>query len=717
MSRARDIADSAVVINYLDSATSNIQTQINNRIQVANVAATYATKAYAAANSYVNTTLANTNSYIATIANSCNPNTSGTLTHTGTVCATTFCGSGAGLTGLNAGAVIVCSTAQICCTAGCLNYSCGNYFKFRLLGDYTLCCVLNETNATKLFFDIVPGVGGVRISTNSSFISSVPLANLTTNSKRIIEFDKVGSKWYGRAWGSNLSDSFDSYQGSSSVYAFNATGSCNCCCFNCIVSTPTATCYGSCMALRCVFLDANRLGYYICRYDVNIPGVQPQFPNNCGWRNLNNGALVKVDGKYMSIFPIKYMSSPGDPEGSPYYTPTLVTAVHDIAGSGGKMCLCNELNQACRATYCINGIGFIDQSAFDHPRIVAVSEQNDLIITHVARCSAIGGIISVDKLSAVVAGQQCTLQTICLCNPSGGCQCNCNLTIPAYQCLDNTKNIPASIWKIQCLCEAGARVSVIKYKFWKGTTACPVCHSYCIFDVCDCTSYCCSVARGYEGSGIFMSDICGKYMLIGGVASPCSVNHAFGMWSDSCWCSCTTYSISNIWCAQCSTTNNCGCCVAGASTFADEYLCHIIHFACSGCTCTYTRQNIWTRVGDTVVRSFERCGSTAQCCIPALNPGCQIFRISVWDCCIFSCKFACATCPTTPCTCYGAKYHPAICCWCREANSAWCLTTAGICGNISLYGETYSNLRDMSNNIVDFLGIRLLTAAETCAKE
>ena len=38
MSRARDIADSAVVINYLDNTSSNIQTQLNDRIQVANAA-------------------------------------------------------------------------------------------------------------------------------------------------------------------------------------------------------------------------------------------------------------------------------------------------------------------------------------------------------------------------------------------------------------------------------------------------------------------------------------------------------------------------------------------------------------------------------------------------------------------------------------------------------------------------------------------------------
>jgi len=38
VSRARDIADSAVVINYLDNTSSNIQTQLNDRIQVANAA-------------------------------------------------------------------------------------------------------------------------------------------------------------------------------------------------------------------------------------------------------------------------------------------------------------------------------------------------------------------------------------------------------------------------------------------------------------------------------------------------------------------------------------------------------------------------------------------------------------------------------------------------------------------------------------------------------
>ena len=57
------------------------------------------------------------------------------------ICATNLYGNGAGLTGLTSGVVTVCSTVQTCCTAGCLNYACGNYFKLRLLGDYTLCCV------------------------------------------------------------------------------------------------------------------------------------------------------------------------------------------------------------------------------------------------------------------------------------------------------------------------------------------------------------------------------------------------------------------------------------------------------------------------------------------------------------------------------------------------------------------------------------------------
>jgi len=41
---------------------------INDRIQVANVAAKYATKAYAASNAYVKLLLANTNAYIADVA-------------------------------------------------------------------------------------------------------------------------------------------------------------------------------------------------------------------------------------------------------------------------------------------------------------------------------------------------------------------------------------------------------------------------------------------------------------------------------------------------------------------------------------------------------------------------------------------------------------------------------------------------------------------------
>jgi hypothetical protein len=72
---------------YLRSSATGIywspiaaQTQY---LQVANAVATYATKAYAAANSYVKSTLANTNSYIATKANTSNPSTTGFFNHTG----------------------------------------------------------------------------------------------------------------------------------------------------------------------------------------------------------------------------------------------------------------------------------------------------------------------------------------------------------------------------------------------------------------------------------------------------------------------------------------------------------------------------------------------------------------------------------------------------------------------------------------------------------
>jgi hypothetical protein len=50
----------------LTSTNTALRTLINDRLQVSNANAKFATKAYAAANSYVKTTLANTNAYIAT---------------------------------------------------------------------------------------------------------------------------------------------------------------------------------------------------------------------------------------------------------------------------------------------------------------------------------------------------------------------------------------------------------------------------------------------------------------------------------------------------------------------------------------------------------------------------------------------------------------------------------------------------------------------------
>jgi hypothetical protein len=52
---------------YAASNTA-VRLLINDRIQVANVAAKYATKSYAASNAYVKLLLANTNAYIADVA-------------------------------------------------------------------------------------------------------------------------------------------------------------------------------------------------------------------------------------------------------------------------------------------------------------------------------------------------------------------------------------------------------------------------------------------------------------------------------------------------------------------------------------------------------------------------------------------------------------------------------------------------------------------------
>ena len=57
---------------YAASNTA-VRLLINDRIQVANVANKYATKAYAASNAYVKLLLANTNSYIATVAAAASP--------------------------------------------------------------------------------------------------------------------------------------------------------------------------------------------------------------------------------------------------------------------------------------------------------------------------------------------------------------------------------------------------------------------------------------------------------------------------------------------------------------------------------------------------------------------------------------------------------------------------------------------------------------------
>ena len=52
----------------LTSTNTALRILINDRIQVANVAAKYATKSYAASNAYVKLLLANTNAYIADVA-------------------------------------------------------------------------------------------------------------------------------------------------------------------------------------------------------------------------------------------------------------------------------------------------------------------------------------------------------------------------------------------------------------------------------------------------------------------------------------------------------------------------------------------------------------------------------------------------------------------------------------------------------------------------
>lgn len=75
MTRARDIADSGTIINNIDNIASDVQSQINDRIQVANTAAGYSTLAQ----------LANTNTYIASKAAASNPVITGSLSANGSI--------------------------------------------------------------------------------------------------------------------------------------------------------------------------------------------------------------------------------------------------------------------------------------------------------------------------------------------------------------------------------------------------------------------------------------------------------------------------------------------------------------------------------------------------------------------------------------------------------------------------------------------------------
>ena len=181
MSRARDIADSAVVINYLDSATSNIQTQINNRIQVANVAATYATKAYAAANSYVKTTLANTNSYIATKASSNNATiTAPTITgYTESVVAIGTVSSSHTIA-ITSGTLLTATlTASTACTFTMPTATAGKSFTLLLKQ------AASTGNGTATFTNVKWGTAGA------------PTITATAGKMDILTFVSDGTNWYG----------------------------------------------------------------------------------------------------------------------------------------------------------------------------------------------------------------------------------------------------------------------------------------------------------------------------------------------------------------------------------------------------------------------------------------------------------------------------------------------------------------------------------------
>jgi hypothetical protein len=159
-------------------------------------------------------------------------------------------------------------------------------------------------------------------------------------------------------------------------------------------------------------------------------------------------------------------------------------------------------------------------------------------------------------------------------------------------------------------------------------------------------------------------------------------------------------------------------------------LCHLVHFTKATCAGTPSYYDIWTRVSDTIVNSYSvygywgflcndgngNCVSVvANCPISCGDPRCFMTRISVWECCIYSNAFYCATCVTCPCGAYGLKYCSTTCTWSRNTADLFCASTAGYCGNLNLLGDVYNHLLDLSNNNVDFMSVKMLSNTELCA--
>lgn len=566
------------------------------------------------------------------------------------------------------------------------NLSCGNYYQLRACSDICVCTITNPSACPYLYLDIASRCKNT-IKLPANFIPGSVTA--TTNTSLAVSYVYNGTNWI------KSSTSNTGFLVGSDKQNPCRWNLCDNLVFKCMdnVCDSSGNCYCS------VYLD--------CTSKIQQPCCTA-FAVDCAavWYNNLNGKHPPVYVCYPGHpYPLGVATAIAEcPSGScSYRAPALVA--WDITPAGslldrtrttvvGQLCFCAQIATAIPISHTVA-----------NNALVSFQSQYSNYYVSVNKLDCVLNLNSVNPPTCCVM-QTISIGTCCVCGHGFGC-----LISTKFHDMD------------KCCFPAMVLAGCCKFKFWKGTGACPICYIGSLHNLpansstipCTC-SYILEIST--TGEYLVMAVSCCYCR-----AAACSVaDSSIVVYRDCFATSCV--------CGSCyvpifqykfnSGTPFCMCCPIQPNYLAtsnaiysfDKELCHIFVYGCSAvpqCGCFCYIQTMFTRktTGDSYVTSLPPIQSN--CCIESGYGGClcgwywqpncyawQGFKgICAEQCCMFGYYACSATCGCTK----GLNYDPSTCGW-RVGSVCWCDACYCACGcEFAWNGQNHRHMIDSNGNI------------------